>query len=219
MRVEVIVKDNNSSSNVISSATATPSSVNMNIGGVQSVNIVAYPTNAEDKNITWVSDNTNIALVEKLSNSNIRITGVGAGTTYVRGVAAATGREVCVIPVTITQSQGSVPPITDNTAPIVTLEGATNVNKGDNITIIAKAYDEKGIASFNIGVNSIIGMTGSLSPTRIEKISATEYRITLMGVEVASQCICITAGAAVDTSGNISAESNEIVIFINSGED
>ena len=40
-----------------------------------------------------------------------------------------------------------------------------------------------------------------------------------MGVEVSSLALCIDAGVAVDVAGNVSAESNEVVIFINSGED
>jgi len=219
--VKVIVSGNNNSNSVITSATASPSYVNLNVGSNQNVVITSYPINATDKNITWTSDNQNIAAVYKVSNTSIRITGVGIGTTNIRGIASATGNEVCVIPVTVSNNQVIVPnPGTnDTTAPIVTLEGANNVKIGETIAIVAKAYDESGIASFNIDVSSIIGMTGSLSPSRVEKISNTEYRITLMGVEVASQCICVVRGAAVDTSGNLSEESNEIVIFINSGEE
>jgi len=222
--VKVIVSNGSTNNSVVTSAVASPSSVNMTIGDTESVTITAYPVNATDKNITWVSDNSNVAVVQKLSNTSIRITGVGVGNTNIRGIAASTGNEVCVIPVTVRQGtvvnpgDGNIGS-GDSTAPTVTLEGATNVSIGETITITAKAYDDTALASFNIGVNSIIGMTGSLSPTRIEKISNSEYRITLMGVEVASQCICVKAGAAVDSAGNVSEESNEIVIFVNSGEE
>ncbi len=217
--VKVIVQDGTSGEgDVITSASANPSSVSLGVNETRNVSITVYPVSATDKNINWVSDNNNVARVELLSDGNIQIIGVGVGETNIRGIATATGNTVCVIPVTVTQ--GSIDPGPgDTTPPKVTLEGATNVSIGETITITARASDETDLASFNIGVNSIIGMTGSLSPTKIEKISNTEYRITLMGVEVASQCICIAAGAAVDSAGNSSAESNEIVIFINSGEE
>lgn len=215
--IKVVVQNGSQSSNVITSAVANPSSVSLNVGNSQNVTITVYPTNAINKNITWTSDNYSVAYVEKLSNATIRIVAVGVGNTTIRGTADATGNVVCTIPVYVTNAGGNTS-TGDTTPPVVTLEGATNVNIGEAITITARASDETSLQSFNIGVNSIIGMTGSLSPTKIEKISNTEYRITLMGVEVASQCICIATGAAVDSAGNTSAESNEIVIFVNSGE-
>lgn len=217
--VKVIVGYGSSGNNIVNSATANPSSVNLGVGNSEYVSVTLYPTNATDKNVNWVSDNTNVARVTNTSNSGIQIVGVGVGTTNIRGIAVATGKTICTIPVVVTG--GYVDPNpgnSDTTPPRVTLEGATSVDIHDTITITAKVTDDTGIASFNIGVNDIIGMTGSLSPSRIEKISNTEYRITLMGVEVASQCICIAGGVAVDTAGNRSNESNEIVIFINSGE-
>lgn len=215
--ITVVVQNSSQSSTTITSAVASPSSVSLNVGNSQNVTITVYPTNATNKNITWASDNDSVAYVEKLSTAAIKIVAVGVGNTTIRGTADATGNVVCTIPVYVTNTGGNTS-TGDTTPPVVTLEGATNVNIGEAITIIARASDETSLQSFNIGVNSIIGMTGSLSPTKIEKLSNTEYRITLMGVEVASQCICIAAGAAVDSAGNTSAESNEIVIFVNSGE-
>ena len=215
--VKVIVQDGSQGETNITSAVANPSSVSLKVGNSQNVSITIYPANAVNKNINWTSDNENVARVEKISNNSIRIIAVGVGNTNIRGIAESTGNVVCTIPVTVTD-QGTIPS-GDTTPPVVTLEGATNVKIGETITIIARASDETSLQSFNIGVNSIIGMTGSLSPTKIEKLSATEYRITLMGVEVASQCICIAGGAAIDSAGNVSEESNEIVIFINSGEE
>lgn len=218
--IKVVVNGNSSSSSYITSATANPSYINMNVGNTQNVNISLYPVEASDKNTTWISDNESVARVEKFSNTSIRIVGVSVGTTNVRGIAQATGKEICVIPVTITNN-GFVPGpgTSDVTKPIVTLEGANNVNIGEPIVITIKAYDETALEHFDIGVDSIIGMTGALSPTKIEKMSNSEFRVTLMGVEVASQCICVKAGTARDKAGNSSAESNEIVIFVNSGEE
>ena len=214
--IRVVVQRNSQSTNVpITSVSASPSSVSLNVGDSRNVNFTIYPTNATNRNISWVSDNERVAVVNVTSSGQIQIVGVGTGTTNVRGIAQDTGSTVCVIPVTVT---GNVPGITDNTPPRVTLEGATSVNIGETITIIAKATDDTNLSSFNITVNDIIGMTGSLSPVKVEKISNTEYRITLMGVEVASQCICIAGGVAQDAAGNSSYESNEIVIFVNSGE-
>lgn len=216
--IRVVVRNDNISQ-PITSAVASPSSVTVNVGGSQNCYITSYPTNATDKEINYISDNPNIARVVKNSNTSIQIIGVGVGSTTIRGIAVATGKEVCTIPVTVnSQHVNPGPSITDNTPPVVSLEGATSVNVGDTITIIAKVHDETSVSSFIIGVNDIIGMTGSLSPVKVEKISNTEYRITLMGVEVASQCICIKSGVATDAAGNASKESNEIVIFVNSGE-
>lgn len=215
-KIKVVVQNSSQSLINITAAVANPSSVSLNVGNSRNVTITTYPTNAKNTNINWVSDNESVAYVEKISNTLIKIVAVGAGNTNIRGIAESTGNVVCTIPVYVTGTGGNV--AGDITPPIVTLEGATSVNIGDTIIITARASDDTSLQSFRIGVNSIIGMTGSLSPTKIEKISNTEYRITLMGVEVASQCICVAAGAAVDSAGNVSAESNEIVIFVNSGE-
>lgn len=218
--VKVVVQYGSNGESVVTSAVANPSSLNLNVGESEYVNITIYPSNATDKNINWISDNNNIARVESAGLNNIKIIGVGIGNTKIRGVAVSTGETICTIPVIITGGYiDPNPGNTDTTPPRVTLEGATSVDIYDTITITARVTDDTGIASFNIGVDDIIGMTGSLSPSRIEKISNTEYRITLMGVEVASQCICIAGGVAVDAAGNVSNESNEIVIFVNSGEE
>jgi len=216
--LKVVVQDDSSGGNNSISVYANPSSITLNVGKSQNINVSVYPTSEV---INWVSDNNNIAKVITNSASSIQIIGVGLGTTNIRGVATSTGSTVCTIPVTVTAqyTEPDDPGITDTTPPRVSLEGATSVNIYDTITITAKVTDDTGIASFDIGVDDIIGMTGSLSPSRIEKISNTEYRITLMGVEVASQCICIASGVAVDTAGNVNNESNEIVIFVNSGEE
>ena len=217
--MKVVVQSGTSSGSTVTSAVANPSSVTLGIGGTQNVYVTLYPTTATDKSINWVSDSNSVARVVTNSSTSIQIIGVGVGNTSIRGVSTTTGNTVCTIPVTVTSNYvDSGDGSTDTTAPIVTLEGATSVNIGDTITITAKATDETSLASFSVRLSDIIGMTGSLSPTKIEKISNTEYRITLMGVEVASQCICIAAGTAVDSAGNTSNESNEIVIFVNSGE-
>ena len=217
--LKVIVQGGTITGGTVTSAIANPSAVTLNVGNSQNVSITLYPTTAIDRNINWISDNNNVARVLTNSSSSIQIIGVGVGTTNIRGIATSTGNTICTIPVTVTEQYVQPNPgNTDTTPPRVTLEGATSVDIYDTITITVKITDDIGVVSSNIGVDDIIGMTGSLSPNKIEKISNTEYRITLMGVEVASQCICIAGGVAVDAAGNVSDESNEIVIFINSGE-
>lgn len=207
--VKVVVNDNMQADSVVTSATASPSSVRMNVGENQNVTLTVYPTNATDKNIEYVSDNQNIATVQKISNTSIRIVGVGVGTTNIRGIASATGREVCVIPVTINANQ-----INDGVAPEVQITGANIITRDEFVTLTITAYDDD-LASFNIKKSDILGMTGAgVSVHDIVKVSDNVYQVTLLGVEVSIGEVCVAAGVAVDKAGNRSAETDGVVIKV-----
>ena len=124
---------------------------------------------------------------------------------------------VATIDVTVTAEEVIVVP-DDTTAPVVEITGADNVSVGQKVTLTVKV-NEANLASFKITEKDLLGLTGGASISKINKVSDDTYEITLMGVEVSSLALCIDAGVAVDVAGNVSAESNEVVIFINSGED
>ena len=206
--IKVVVSGNYNNSSYVTSATAYPSSVNANVGDTETVSISLYPSNAMNNNVTWVSDNQNIATVYKLSNTSIRITGVGVGTTTIRGISAS-GNQVCVIPVTVNSA-----PSYDDTAPQVQVTGATVIKRDEFATITVKAYDDN-LNSFELKKSDILGLTGcGVSVHSIVKISPTEYQVTLLGVEVSIGEICIASGVAKDASGNSSQETDGIVIKV-----
>ena len=218
-KIEVVVNTNSTGSSVVTSATANPSSISMNIADTQNVTITVYPVNATDKNITWVSDSTNVATVEKISNTNIRIIGVGIGSTNIRGIAVATGNEVCVIPVTVRQGTVIEPDYgkEDKVAPKIQLTGADTIKEREKVTLIATAVDDN-LKSFVITENQISDLGTGLSISQINRISDNKYEIVLLGVEVGAIPVCINYGAAEDYAGNISADSNEVVIFVEANE-
>ena len=211
--VHVVVSNNYNQNSYITSVTTNMASVSMNVGQSQTVSFATYPSTAINNTLTWVSDNQNVATVTAL-NGSIVITTTGVGSTNIRAVAGD-GNTVCTIPV-ISSSSSS---ITDATKPVVTLEGATQVSMYGNMVLTAKAIDQN-LQSFNITVNDIKGLTEALSPVSVDKVSNNEYKVTLMCVTEATGTygICIGSGVAKDAAGNTNTDSNEIVIFVNSGE-
>lgn len=207
--VKVVVSDSFSDNNVVTSAVANPSNVKISQGETQQVVISLYPTNATDRNVNYVSDNPNVAVVEKLSDTAIRIIGMNSGTTNVRGFASSTGREVCVIPVTVNNIAQE-----DNTPPIVEITGATIIKKDEFATIVVKVHEDN-LKSFEIKKSDIIGLTGvGVSVNDIIKVSETEYQVKLLGMETSVGEVCIAAGVAVDCAGNISRETDGIAIKV-----
>ena len=208
--VKVVVSDDYQEPDIdISSATATPSVLDMNVGDTDTVSIKIYPTNATDKNITWMSENENIATVYKLSKTSIRITAIREGTTNIVGIADATGEEVCIIPVTVESNK-----VYDKIAPEVQITGATVIKRDQIATIVVEAYDDN-LDSFELRKSDILGMTGAgVSVHNIRKISKTKYEVDLLGVEVSIGEVCIAAGVAVDTAGNYSEETDGVVIKV-----
>lgn len=207
--IKVVVSDNYTDDSVITSAIANPSSVSMYIGDTKHISITTYPTVATDKNIYWSSDDQNVATVTKISNSSIVINGMGEGRTKIRGVAASTGEEVCVIPVTI-ERKGSI----DTVPPEVQITGANVITRDEFVTLTVTAYDDN-LASFDLRKSDILGMTGAgVSVHDIKKISNNQYQVVLLGVEVSIGEVCIAAGVAVDEAGNTSQETDGVVIKV-----
>lgn len=206
--IKVVVSGGYNKNSYVTSATAYPSYVNANVGDTETVSISLYPSNATNRNVTWVSDNENIATVYKVSNTSIRITGVGPGSTTIRGISAS-GNQVCVIPVTIGSNTSY-----DDTAPQVQITGATVIKRDEFATITVTAYDDN-LASFELKKSDILGLTGcGVSVHSIVKVSQNEYQVTLLGVEVSIGEVCIAAGVAKDASGNSSKETDGIVIKV-----
>lgn len=207
--VKVVVTDNYQTETVVTSAVANPTSVNMNQGQSRNVSLTLYPTNATDTNVYYVSDDTSVARVNKLSNASIEIVAVNPGTTNIRAIAQSTGKELCVIPVTVNSNQ-----VFDNVAPEIQITGATVIRRDEIATITVTAYDDN-LSSFEIRKSHILGMTGAgVSVHDIRKISNTQYEIDLLGVEVSIGEVCIAAGVAVDKAGNTSSETDGVVIKV-----
>lgn len=207
--IKVVVSGGyNNNTSYVTSATAYPSSVNAYVGDTETVSISLYPSNATNSNVTWVSDNQNIATVYKVSNTSIRITGVGVGSTTVRGFSTS-GNQICAIPVTFSSNTSY-----DNTAPQVQITGATVIKRDEFATITVTAHDDN-LASFDLKKSDILGLTGcGVSVHSIVRVSQTEYQVTLLGVEVSIGEVCIAAGVAKDTSGNTSEETDGVVIKV-----
>ena len=194
----------------VSSIKVNPTDVELDVGESQSITATVYPTTATNKGLVWESHNTQVVTV----SSNGKITAVGVGNTTVTCTAKDGSGVVATIDVTVTAEE-IVP--NDTTAPVVEITGADNIAVGKMATLTVKV-DEENIANFEITEADLLGLTGGASINKIKKVSEDTYEITLMGVEVSSLALCIDAGVATDVAGNSSAESNEVIIFINSGE-
>ncbi len=195
----------------VSSIKLNPTSVNLSVGESKSITATIYPTNATNKGVIWESHNPNVATVDQNGN----ITAVGVGNTTVTCTAKDGSGVIATIEVTVKAEEVIVP--SDTVAPMVELTGADSIDIGKIATLTVKV-NEDNIKNFTITEKDILGLTGGASINKISKISDDTYEIRLMGVEVSSMALCIGAGVAEDTAGNISASSNEVIVFINSGE-
>lgn len=216
VKIKVVVTDDTDSDDdtvYVSNIKVNPTAVELEIGESQTITATVTPSNATNKGLIWESQNTAVATV----NQNGKITAVGVGNTTITVTAKDGSGIVATIDVTVTAEEVVVTP-DDTTAPVVELTGADNVSIGQKVTLTVKV-NEDNLESFEITEKDLLGLTGGASISKINKVSADTYEITLMGVEVSSLGLCIDAGVAVDAAGNVSAESNEVIIFVNSGED
>lgn len=69
----------------VASVTVSPKTVNIFKGESKDVNVKVTPITAENKDVKWVSEDENIAVVSE----NGTITGTGAGTTTIKAVSAS----------------------------------------------------------------------------------------------------------------------------------
>jgi len=105
--------------------------------------------------------------------------------------------------------------VSDNVAPEVQITGANVIKRDEFVTLTVTAYDDN-LASFELKKSDILGMTGAgVSVHDIKKISNTEYKVVLLGMETAVGEICIAGGVAVDTAGNRSKETDGVAIKVN----
>lgn len=203
----VVISDDGDDEDVyVTSISVTPSEVDLGVGESKQITATVRPSNATDSDIIWKSYNTAVATV----NQSGKITAVGVGNTTVTATAADSSGVVATIEVIVTA--GNV--TNDNVAPEVQITGANVIKRDEFVTLTVTAMD-KNLASFELKKSDILGMTGAgVSVHKIEKVSDTEYKVTLLGVETSIGEVCIAAGVAVDTAGNKSAESDGVVIKV-----
>lgn len=207
----VVISDEEDYEDVnVTSIKVSPSELELTIGESKAITATVYPTTATNKGIVWESHNENVAIV----NQNGKITAVGVGSTTVTATSEDDSNIIATIDVTVT---AEVITPDDTTAPLVEVTGADNVTVGGKVKFTVRAYDEN-LKDFLITEADILNLAGALSISKIEKTSDDTYVIEFMGVEVCAVEPCIRAGVAVDASGNKSAESNGVVVLINSGE-
>ncbi len=82
----------------VESVSISPQNVTMDISTAQQLTATVNPTNATNQDVSWESDNTNVATV----NSNGLVTAVGAGTAYIT-VTTEDGGEMATCEVTVLQ--------------------------------------------------------------------------------------------------------------------
>ena len=191
----------------VTSISLNPSSVNLEVGESKNITATVSPSNATNKGVTWKSNNTLVATVDQ----NGRITAKGVGNTTVTATANDGSGIVATIDVTVEAEEIVV---VDNVKPEVQTTGAIVIKRDEIATITVTAFDEN-LKSFTLKKSDILGMTGAgVSVNDIVKISDTQYQVKLLGVETAIGEVCIAAGVAVDEAGNLSDETDGIVIKV-----
>ena len=213
--MKVVVDGGSSTNSIVTSAVANPSYINMKVGNSQNVAITLYPTNAYDKDVTWISNNENVARVDKISNTSIRITTVGVGNASVIGIAIATGKQICVIPVTVSPNDSSdiYEPI-DYEEPVVKCYDSIMKYEGETGYITITAHDDN-LKTFDISDSDIIVEKNYIRITDIKKISNDTIEVHYKALKSCSGELTIASGVAVDKSGNTSRESAGVRVLIN----
>ena len=86
---------------LITSLTLNKSDVALNVGDEETLTITGTPSNATNKEINWVSENTDVATVTKLTSTTAKIRAASKGSTVIRAEATdGSGKYVsCVITV------------------------------------------------------------------------------------------------------------------------
>ena len=102
--------------------TLNKSSLNLQIGGNETLTATVVPANASDKSVTWSSSNTNVATV-----SNGKVSGVAAGTATIT-VTTVDGNKTATCTVTVTA--GPPVPSTDLTLHIPEVYEASDLAGG-----------------------------------------------------------------------------------------
>ena len=197
----------------VSSIKLNPTSVKLELGDSKSITATVAPSNASNKGILWESHNEAVAIVD----SNGKITAVGVGNTTVTATAKDGSGIIATIDVTVTATEEVVVPPSDTVSPKVQLTGADTVKERGKVKLIATAMDDN-LKSFVITEQQISDLGTGLSISEITKVSDDTYEITLLGVEVSAVPVCINYGAAEDEAGNVSTDSNEVIIFVEANE-
>jgi len=108
--------------------TLNKSSLNLQIGGNETLTATVVPANASDKSVTWSSSNTNVATV-----SNGKVSGVAAGTATIT-VTTVDGNKTATCTVTVTA--GPPVPSTDLALHIPEVYEASDLAGGYNTPLV-----------------------------------------------------------------------------------
>lgn len=116
----------------VQSVTLNKTTLDLTIGGSETLNATVLPDNATDKTVTWTSDNSAVASVD----SNGTVTAVSAGTAT---ITATAGGQSATCAVNVTNSVVATDAFT-----FAISANAEKVTVGSNVTITVTANSEDG---------------------------------------------------------------------------
>ena len=87
----------------VTGVSVSPASADLTVGGTQQLTATIAPSNATNKNVTWVSDTTSVATV---SSAGL-VTAVAAGTATITVTSSADNTKKATCTITVTASGGS----------------------------------------------------------------------------------------------------------------
>ncbi|MFA6580236.1 MAG: Ig-like domain-containing protein, partial [Paludibacter sp.] len=183
-----------------------PTSATINPGSTQQLSAIVSPSNATNKNVSWISNNTSIATVD----ANGLVTGVAAGTATITvrtidGDFTATSAVTIRVPVTGVSVNPSAVSINAGTTKQLTITlspfNATNrmLSWGSNKTSVATVNGSGAVTGVAAGSAIITVRTKDGNFTATSNITVIDSPI----VNPPSQTVIIEAGFLSATDGSV----------------
>ncbi len=205
--IYVNVTDNNYSVPV-QNITIGNKNVDLKINEAYQLSAQVSPFNATNKRLNWEVDNTNTATVN--SYGVVTAKNVGSCVVTVSSVENSNIKEYFYITVKAdmtptpaptpisTPAPTPIPTPVDTTPPIVSVSGPSVVKIGQEFTITVTSNEP----TLSITKDDIVGFIGNWNISKIEDVSQTQKRVTIVVSMIGEYYIAIAPGAAVDASGN-----------------
>lgn len=135
--------------------------MNLLVGNSSSLNATVRPSNATNKNVTWFSSDTSVAIVDS--------------TGKVTAVAVKQGEQFSVANITVTTADGSKTASCNvKVYPVVTVAQQTQTNQ-TAVSVISSTYDSTTISrEVNTVVNSLTALTVNTGLSTTQQLTAVQ---------------------------------------------
>ncbi len=214
----------------VSEIKVTPETLTLAIGGATQLTANVLPENATNKNVTWISSDTNIATVDADGNvtavteGEVSITATAAENDQISGIAVITIQasvvevsEVKVTPETVTLAIGEATQLTANVLP----ENATNKNviwssSDTNIATVDADGNVSAVTEGTISITATSEENDQISSLSTITVETSIIEVTHVAVTPNTLSIAVGDSKLLETIITPSNATNKNVIWTSS---